>query len=482
MAISTRVQLGQQLADGRLFPIRVALGFPHTMEFTGGVFSAIPNAEGGGSSQPPSTPRLYVSLQNKTVEWWDAVWAGDRFTMRVGSKAAAVQGQGTYMITAVSAEGELAVGQGDWNVYHNIALLDGTGPALPDDPEGMTVNQSLAQLWGLFNGLGGTFRGIYEDVTDLPVGSKDDLAAVLYGGEMVMWHFDGTEWSELPIGGSGGGGEDWTEAIASAVKVHNEKADAHLAQFDKKLDTVTTAGSEKVYAITSTGAQTMFNVSVNTDVNAVVKRDPVGQIYATTPTTDVHVANKKYVDDKVALLVPYTGATKDVDLGDNSLSAKSVKLTIKTDVFIPGASAFTVKDSQSDQYVQFTFSKSYMEGYAHQIMTWKGEWWFTWVDNLKPYEVILKHIPPSGMMVDDGLARFTLTPIPGATDGSYTIKYTLDSRYTITIVSTSVKTDITTLTGDGIEMSGEKLVYPKKSGILATLDDIGGTKIPDFLG
>ncbi|MCL2103539.1 MAG: hypothetical protein FWH21_00555 [Kiritimatiellaeota bacterium] len=222
MAIPTRIQLGQTLADGRLFTTRVPQGFPHTMEFTGGVFSPVGE---GGAQQPPSAPRLYVALMNRKTVWWDAVWDAERlvYTLRVGSQSAAVVGQGKYMVSAISDAGELGVGQGDWHVYSNIALMDGTAPADPDDPEGTTVNQSLADLWTLFGGLGGTFRGVYAEASELPDGAEvGDIAVVASAGESVLWSFDGGGWVGLPFSS-----KDWLGVIAAAVSAHNEDAGTH---------------------------------------------------------------------------------------------------------------------------------------------------------------------------------------------------------------------------------------------------------------
>ena len=48
-----------------------------------------------------------------------------------------------------------------------------------------------------------------------------------------------------------------------------------------------------------------------------------------TPINDIDIPNKKYVDDSISAvdltgLVPYTGATGDVDLGTNDLTAQSL--------------------------------------------------------------------------------------------------------------------------------------------------------------
>jgi len=42
-----------------------------------------------------------------------------------------------------------------------------------------------------------------------------------------------------------------------------------------------------------------------------------------TPSKDIDLVNKKYVDDELKDYVPYTGATTDVDLGANSITAQS---------------------------------------------------------------------------------------------------------------------------------------------------------------
>lgn len=50
----------------------------------------------------------------------------------------------------------------------------------------------------------------------------------------------------------------------------------------------------------------------------------------TTPTTDLQLVNKKYVDDQIALLsdtyVPYTGAIKDVDIGNFKFDVGTFRL------------------------------------------------------------------------------------------------------------------------------------------------------------
>ena len=63
------------------------------------------------------------------------------------------------------------------------------------------------------------------------------------------------------------------------------------------------------------------------------------------PRSDKEITNKKYVDDSNALLVPYTGATSDVDLGIYKLKLGNVELSATTtpDVFhmnVNGASFF----------------------------------------------------------------------------------------------------------------------------------------------
>lgn len=51
-----------------------------------------------------------------------------------------------------------------------------------------------------------------------------------------------------------------------------------------------------------------------------------------TPTQDLDLVNKKYVDDSISSsgFVTYTGATQDVDLGDNQLSAGLTNVSIPT--------------------------------------------------------------------------------------------------------------------------------------------------------
>ena len=46
-----------------------------------------------------------------------------------------------------------------------------------------------------------------------------------------------------------------------------------------------------------------------------------GNASVIAPTSDLHIANKKYVDDADALLVPYTGATANVALGIRDITA-----------------------------------------------------------------------------------------------------------------------------------------------------------------
>lgn len=101
-----------------------------------------------------------------------------------------------------------------------------------------------------------------------------------------------------------------------------------------------------VFAVTATGN------SGGTDKGIAFQVDPMGVTISgkaeesplkilpgkvaglTSPTSDTDAANKQYVDEKIAAipevdvsnLVPYTGATKDVDLGEHHVKAKNVQL------------------------------------------------------------------------------------------------------------------------------------------------------------
>ena len=69
-----------------------------------------------------------------------------------------------------------------------------------------------------------------------------------------------------------------------------------------KLDKITSADTyDRVYAISSAGAQVTRNIDLNATGNSLAKRDGSGHIIATDPESSHQVTTKKYVDDALAL-------------------------------------------------------------------------------------------------------------------------------------------------------------------------------------
>jgi hypothetical protein len=64
-----------------------------------------------------------------------------------------------------------------------------------------------------------------------------------------------------------------------------------------------------------------------------------------TPVNDLDIVNKKYVDDADALLVPYTGATGDVDLGTHDLTTTGIVNTSEIDFAFSGSN-YKITDRQ----------------------------------------------------------------------------------------------------------------------------------------
>ena len=126
---------------------------------------------------------------------------------------------------------------------------------------------------------------------------------------------------ELPIGSGGGGGiaEETDPTVPKFVK---DITESNIASWNAKLDKISaTANNDRVYIVKSDGTQGTMVVTNGLDANAIVRRGNGGQFASPEPTNDLHVANKGYVDRKVADLVDSAPETLDT-LGEVAQAIK----------------------------------------------------------------------------------------------------------------------------------------------------------------
>lgn len=101
-------------------------------------------------------------------------------------------------------------------------------------------------------------------------------------------------------------------AINQLLGYYNQQQEIITNLDNKKLDKVTTDGSEQAY-IASGKNQITIKVSIPAEANTIVKRDANGNIYVGNPSEKMHAAPKIYVDSATAKAVEdakkYTDAT-----------------------------------------------------------------------------------------------------------------------------------------------------------------------------
>lgn len=101
-------------------------------------------------------------------------------------------------------------------------------------------------------------------------------------------------------------------AINQLLGYYNQQQEIITNLDNKKLDKVTTDGSEQAY-IASGKNQITIKVSIPVEANTIVKRDANGNIYVGNPSEKMHAVPKIYVDNAAAQAIEnakkYTDAT-----------------------------------------------------------------------------------------------------------------------------------------------------------------------------
>ena len=114
------------------------------------------------------------------------------------------------------------------------------------------------------------------------------------------------------VGGSGGSGGIVNETDPTVPQYVKDISESDINNWNNKLDKVnSTSNNDRVYIIKADGTQGTMVVTNGLDANAIVRRGNGGQFASPEPTNDLHVANKGYVDRKVADLVDSAPETLD---------------------------------------------------------------------------------------------------------------------------------------------------------------------------
>lgn len=87
-------------------------------------------------------------------------------------------------------------------------------------------------------------------------------------------------------------------AINQLLGYYNQQQEIITNLDNKKLDKVTTDGSEQAY-IASGKNQITIKVSIPAEANTIVKRDANGNIYVGNPSEKMHATPKIYVDNAI---------------------------------------------------------------------------------------------------------------------------------------------------------------------------------------
>lgn len=87
-------------------------------------------------------------------------------------------------------------------------------------------------------------------------------------------------------------------AINQLLGYYNQQQEIITNLDNKKLDKVTTDGSEQAY-IASGKNQITIKVSIPAEANTIAKRDANGNIYVGNPSEDMHATPKIYVDNAI---------------------------------------------------------------------------------------------------------------------------------------------------------------------------------------
>ena len=181
---------------------------------------------------------------------------------------------------------------------------------------------------------------------------NDDATTKQYVDNRVSGTNDGTNWLTITIGGNtyavtgGGGGSTTWGAIIGTLSNQTDLQNALDAKVS--IDSTATTYSQ-AYVKNSNGTQAMFNISAaDYEPLSIARRTTAGCIYANSPSTDNHVATKKYVDDAVSGAVSphlyrhnirlYLASTYDITFTYISNSDTAITGSTIADLFPSGAS------------------------------------------------------------------------------------------------------------------------------------------------
>lgn len=119
----------------------------------------------------------------------------------------------------------------------------------------------------------------------------------------------------------------------------DSEATAREAADDTKVDKTSTAN--QVYATDGSGEQATVPYSSSASSNSLAQRDNAGRIQVGTPTSDVHAASKKYVDDAdAALQANIDTINTEIDndvVADISDASTAAAVSIKKDIINLGS-------------------------------------------------------------------------------------------------------------------------------------------------
>lgn len=221
----------------------------------------------------------------------------------------------------------------------------------------------------------------YEQLPNAETSVPGDAYLITSASGYDLWLLVGTEPALY----------EWVNTGTLGVGTHITVGGSAVNEWnaDTKVDKITTtANRNRVYGITSGGAQTTYKISQNTlaDANCIPLYNNAGQLMAATPSIDGQAANKKYVDDAIAGIPTgggganfdvYTSNGTYVDLPIDG-SWKSSKFIIVDligydyDMYANHFTACFCPDNSSYQYIDSNRERVqfYVEsGYNEQIST-----------------------------------------------------------------------------------------------------------------
>lgn len=160
----------------------------------------------------------------------------------------------------------------------------------------------------------GVFESTAEALAYIPLDRRYVGLTVIVdsgSGAEEYWFENGVEDGDLTAKSTGGGGATWgtiTGTLSNQTDLNNALDGKVDKVAGKGLSTEDYTSAEKTKLA---GIQAGAEVNVNADWNAT--------------SGDALILNKPTIPS-ITNLVPYTGANQDVDLGNNNLNAKSVKI------------------------------------------------------------------------------------------------------------------------------------------------------------